>query len=101
MGKSTYSPPPSEISGTTLAVKMQQKISLKLQNTSLYRPVFMGDSEIVLKMIAKNNPGGLATFYGTRIMEIFDLTFASNWGGVLVLSILRSADKIWFNTGEN
>ena len=49
---------------------MQQKISQELFNVSLSDPVFIGDSEIILKMIAKNDPAHPPIFYGTRLMEI-------------------------------
>ena len=52
---------------------MQQKISQELYNIFLSSPVFIGDSEIILKMIAKDNPAGPPVFYGTRIMEIKNL----------------------------
>ena len=79
IGKFTYSPPQSEISGAILAVKMEQKISQELYNISLSNPVFNGDSEIVLRMIARNNPANLPIFYRTRIMQISALTNADNW----------------------
>ena len=79
MGKSAYSGPLSEISSATLAVKIHQKINLELHNMSFYNPVFIGDSEIVLKMIARNDPASLSIFYGTRIMEIQSQTTADNW----------------------
>ena len=79
MGKSTYSTPQSEISGAILAVKMEQKVSQELYNISLSNPVFIGDSEIVLRMIARNDPTNLPIFYGTRIMQISALTNADNW----------------------
>ena len=41
--------------------------------------MFIGDTEIVLRMIAKNNPADLPIFYGTRIMEIAALSDADNW----------------------
>ena len=79
MGKSAYSAPQSEISSTSLAVKMHQKINLELHNTSFSDPVFIGDSEIVLKMIARKDPASLPIIYGTRIMEIRSQTTADNW----------------------
>ena len=48
---------------------MHQKINLELNNASSSDPVFIGDSEIVLKMIARNDPASLPIFYGTRIMK--------------------------------
>ena len=41
------------MSGESLAVKMQQKISQELYNVNLSSPVFIGDSEIVLWMILR------------------------------------------------
>ena len=70
MGKSAFSAPQSEMSGADLAVKMQQKISQEMYNVNLSSPVFIGDSEIVLRMIAKNDPADLPIFYATRVMEI-------------------------------
>ena len=70
MGKSAFSAPQSEISGAALAVKMHQKINLELHNESFSNPVFIEDSEIVLKIIARNDPASFPIFYGTRIMEI-------------------------------
>ena len=58
---------------------MQQKISKELFNINLSPPVFIGDSEIILKMIAKNDPAGPPAFYGTRIMEIAAVTRPDNW----------------------
>ena len=75
---SAYSAPQSEISGAVLAVKMEQKISQELFNIPLSDPVFIGDSEIVLMMIARNDPADLPIFYGTRIMQISALTKADN-----------------------
>ena len=40
---------------------MERKIILELCNITLSEPMFIGDSEIVLKMIARNDPAGLAT----------------------------------------
>ena len=79
MGISAYSAPQSEISGAVLAVKMEQKISQELYNISLYNPVFIRNSEIVLRMIARNDPVDLPLFYGTRIMQISALTSTNNW----------------------
>ena len=70
MGKSAYSAPQSEISSSALAFKMHQKINLELHKASFSNPVFIGDSEIVLKMIARNDPASLPILYGTRIIEI-------------------------------
>ena len=79
MGKSAYSTPQSEISSAILAVKMEQKINQELYKISLPNPVFIGDSEIVLRMINRNNPANLPIFYGTRIMQISELTSTDNW----------------------
>ena len=59
--------------------RMQQKISLELFNVSLSTPVFMGDSEIILRMIAKNYPATPPVFYGTQIMEITAVSNPDNW----------------------
>ena len=56
MEKSAYSAPQSKISVAVLAVKMEQKINLELYNIRFSEPVFIFDSEIVLQMIARNNP---------------------------------------------
>ena len=74
MGKSAFSAPQSKMSGADLAVKMQQKINQEMYNVNLSPPVFIGDSEMVLRMIAKNDPADLPIFYGTRVMEIAALT---------------------------
>ena len=37
------------------------------------------DSEIVLRMVAKNTPADLPIFYGTRVMEIAALTNPDDW----------------------
>ena len=76
MGKASYPAPQLEIAS---AVKMERKINLELSNITLSEPMFISDSEIVLKMIARNNPAGLPMFYGTRIMEISALSVADNW----------------------
>ena len=53
LGKSTFSAPKSEITSPVLATRMQQKISQELYNISLSSPVFIGDSQIILRMIAQ------------------------------------------------
>ena len=53
MGKASYSAPKSEI---------PRKITLELSNITLSEPMFIGDSEIVLKMIARNDSAGLPLF---------------------------------------
>ena len=53
---STFSAPRSENAGAVLATRMEQKISQELDNVSLSTHVFIGDSEIILKMIAKSVP---------------------------------------------
>ena len=53
MGKSAYSALQSEIS------KMQQEVSLELKNTFLFDLLLIGDLEIILKMIARNDPAVL------------------------------------------
>jgi len=58
LGKSAFSAPQSEMAGALLACRMEQKIKQELFNVSLSPPTFIGDSEIVLKMIAKNDPAG-------------------------------------------
>ena len=57
MGKASYSAPQSKIASTVLAVKMEKKITLELSNTTLSKPMFIGDSRIVLKM-----PGTIQQF---------------------------------------
>ena len=52
---------------------------MELSNVTLSEPMFIGDSKIVLKMIARNNPAGLPIFYGTRIMEISALSATTSW----------------------
>ena len=79
MGKGSNSAPQSEIASSVLAVKMERKIALELSNITLSKPMFISDSEIVHKMIARNNPAGLPMFYRTRIMEISALSIADNW----------------------
>ena len=79
MGKASYTAPQSEIASEVLAVKMDRKITLEISHITLSEPMFISDSEIVLKMIARNNPAGLPMFYGTRIMEISALSVADNW----------------------
>ena len=79
MGKSAFSALPSEMSSVVLAVQMQQKISQEMYSIKLSSPVFIGDFEIVLRMIAKKDPADLPIFYGTRVMEIASLTDLDNW----------------------
>ena len=74
MGKS--SAPQSEISGEVLAVRMELKVKQELYNINLKPSVFIGDSEIVLRMIAKNDPADLPIFYRTRIIKIAALSNA-------------------------
>ena len=47
-----------------------QKISQELFNVSLSPPVFIGDSEIIPKMIAKIDSAGPPVFYGSRLRDI-------------------------------
>ena len=79
MGKSAFSAPQSEMASADLAVKMQQKISQEMYNIKLTSHVFIGDSEIVLRLIAKNAPADLPIFYRTRVMEITALTNSADW----------------------
>ena len=62
MGKAAYSASQSEISAVVLAVKMQQKISQELHTISLSDPVFLEDLEIILRMIACEDPADLPGF---------------------------------------
>ena len=79
MGKSALTAPQSEISAAVLAVRMEIKVKQELYNINLQPSVFIGDSEIILRMIAKNDPVDLPIFYGTRIMEIVALSDADSW----------------------
>ena len=67
------------MSGADLVVKMQQKISQEMYKVNLSSPVFIGDSKIILRMIAKNDPTDLPIFYSTRVMEIAVLTNSDDW----------------------
>ena len=58
---------------------MEQKISQELSNVSLSAPVFIRDSEIILKMITKNDPINSLVFYGTRLMEISTTSLSDCW----------------------
>ena len=58
LGKSAFSTPQSEMTGALLTSRIEQKIKQELFNVSLSPPTFIGDSEIVLRMIAKNDPAG-------------------------------------------
>jgi len=58
---------------------MKQKIGQKLFNVSLSSPVFIGDSEIILKIITKNDPDGPPVFYGTRLMKILSASSPNKW----------------------
>ena len=79
LGKSAFSAPQSEIAGAVLATRMQQKISQELYNISLSDPVFIRESQIILKMIAKNDSAYPPIFYGTRLMEIASVSSPENW----------------------
>jgi len=79
LGKSAFSAPQSEMAGALLASRMEQKIKQELFNVTLSPPTFIGDSEIVLKMIAKNDPAGNPVFYGVRLMEILAASSPNNW----------------------
>lgn len=79
MGKAAFSAPQSQIAWAVLATRMEQKISQVLFNVSFLPPIFIGDSEIILKMIAKNDPAGPPVFYGTRLMEISSISSQDNW----------------------
>ena len=59
MGNSALSAPQSEISGGVLTVRMELKVKQELYSIKLKPSVFIGDSEIILRMIAKNDPAGL------------------------------------------
>ena len=50
-----------------------------MYSVNLTSLVFIGDSEIVLRMIAKNDEAELPVFYGTRVMEIAALTNTADW----------------------
>ena len=50
-----------------------------MYNIKLTPPVFIGDSEIILRIIAKNASADLPIFYGTRVMEITALTNSDDW----------------------
>ena len=67
------------MAGALLASRMEQKINQELFNVSLSPPTFIGDSEIILKMIAKNDPAGNPVFYGVRLMEILAVSSPNNW----------------------
>ena len=67
------------MASASLSVKMQQKMSQEMYNIKMSPPVFIGDSEIVLRMIGKNAPADLPIFYGTRVMEITALTNPDDW----------------------
>ena len=45
----------------------------------LSSPVFIGDSEVVLRMISRKDPANLPIFYIPKVMEISALTIPSNW----------------------
>ena len=79
MGKSAFSAPQSEMAGALLAARMEQKIKQELFNVTLSPPMFIGDSEIVLRMIAKNDPAGNPVFYGVRLMEILAVSSPNSW----------------------
>ena len=83
---------------------MQQKISQEMYNINLTSPMFIGDSEIVLRMIAKNDPADLLIFYGTRVMEIAALTNSADWfwcSGHLNSQFCGPTHQIWFSFGTN
>jgi len=67
------------MAGALLASRMEQKINQELFNVSLSPPLFIRDSEIVLRMIAKNDPAGHPVFYGVRLMEILAVSSPNNW----------------------
>ena len=78
-GKSAFSAPQSEMAGALLASRMEQKIKQELFNASLSPSTFIGDSEIVLRMITKNDPAGNPVFYEVRLMEILAVSSPNNW----------------------
>ena len=79
LGKSAFSTPQSEMAGALLASRMEQKIKQELFNVTLSPPTFIGDSEIILRMISKNDPAGIPVFYGVRLMEILAASSPNNW----------------------
>ena len=79
LGKSAFCMPQAKIAGAVLAIRTKQKISQELSNVSLSTPIFIRDLEIILKMIAKNNPASPPVFYGTRLMEISAASSADCW----------------------
>ena len=75
MGKAAVSAPESEMAAAILAVNMQIKISQEAYTISLSDPpLFLGDSEIVFRMIDRDDPADLLIFNSTCIMEIAELT---------------------------
>jgi len=85
-GKAAFSAPQSEIAGAVLATRMEQKITQELFNVNLSPPTFIGDSEIILKMIAKNDPAsppGSMVQDSWRLQRFLLLKIGS---GVLVIS---------------
>ncbi len=86
MGKAAFSAPQSEIAGAVLATRMEQKITQELFNVNLSPPTFIGDSEIILKIIAKNDPAsppGSMVQDSWRLQRFLLLKIGS---GVLVIS---------------
>ena len=79
LGKSAFSAPQSEIAGAVLATRMEQKINQELSNVSLSPPLFIGDSEIIFKLIAKNDPACPPIFYDTCLMEISSVSSPDDW----------------------
>ena len=59
----------------------------------------MGDSEIILEMIAKNNPACPPVFYGTRLMEIYAVSSSDYWfwcpGPLNLADLLTRMGSTW------
>ena len=78
------------MAGALLASRMEQKIKQELFNVSLSPPTFIGDSEIVLRMIAKNDPAANLVFYGVRLMEILAVSHSQEY----ILSLLHHEQSL-------
>ena len=79
IGKGKYTAPKSEMSGAVLATRLFRKIQEELTNVKVSRFRFVGDSTIVLQMIAKNKPATLDSFFGTRLLKITDASNPNQW----------------------
>ena len=74
IGKGRYTAPQSEMAAATLTVRVGCKIQTKMSDTKFAQVLYVGDSQIVCRIIAMGRPCRLDVFYGSRLMLIQENT---------------------------